>query len=436
VTVRETGETSTDYAHPYRPRPLAALNGLGRALSRWGLPQQPSLDVLSLMAAARRKEHLKDFGDPAFRRPLEILVHSIEREAELNLVGRFITRTRLVGMLANRLKLVELLRRDPSLASTPLRSPIVVSGLQRTGTTLLQRLLGSVPGARTVRAYENLDPMPAAPGRSSQDPRIRAAMTAQRALSYMAPDFFAIHPVEALEPEEEVVLMDHAFLSTTPEATMHVPTYASWLESEDQRPAYEMLRTMLNVIASGDAQPHPYWVLKTPHHLEWIETLFDVFPDAVVVQCHRDPQVTMGSFCSMVAHARGVFSDAVDPLEVGRHWSRKCTRMVNRAMDAREALESQGRGTFVDVSYYDLLKDPIAQVRRVHEAAGRPLTDEQTAAVERARSVHRKDKHGKHVYRLGDFGLTRDGFEAQMARYRERYAIPDEREMRTRGVRR
>src|SRR5262249_48955329 len=150
--------------------------------------------------------------------------------------------------------------------------------------------------------------------------RRAAGRLAESALRVLAPEFFAVHPVESEAPEEDILLLDHAFMSQAPEAMLHVPTYARWLESQDLRPAYRFLRRALQVLAwqRGGA----YWVLKTPHHLEFLAELLAVFPDAVIIQTHRDPQATMGSFCSMVAHGRGLFSDVVDPREVGRHWLR------------------------------------------------------------------------------------------------------------------
>jgi hypothetical protein len=149
----------------------------------------------------------------------------------------------------------------------------------------------------------------------------------------------------------------------------------------------------------------------------------EVFPEARVVQTHRDPRKTMGSYCSMVAHGRGVFSDHVDTREVSRHWLRKVIRVTKRSIAARERW---GEERFLDVSYYDLLDDPMAQVRRIYGFAGLELSDAAERAVRATRAENVQHKHGRHHYSLSDFGLTESGIDAEFAFYRERYGIPRE----------
>ena len=134
-----------------------------------------------------------------------------------------------------------------------------------------------------------LNPLPE-PNEKQDNPRsrIKKAKFAGRAMRYMAPEFFAVHPIEHDAPEEDIFLLDLSFMSQAPEATMHVPTYANWLENQDQTPAYEYMHKMLKLMhwqRTGTA-----WVLKTPHHMEYLETILNVFPDVYVVQTHRDPK--------------------------------------------------------------------------------------------------------------------------------------------------
>lgn len=407
-------ETSTDYRHPYRPRAIALANRLGRAASRVGL--RAPLDFGALMEAARRRTGLEDFGDPSFREPMAVLLDSIEREARLSPFGRVITRERLVSVLANRARVEAAVRADPGIASRPLAPPLVIIGLQRTGTTLLHRLLASNPRRRWLASWEALNPAPVE-RRGGEDPRIRDALRAERALSYLAPDFFAVHPVQARGPEEDVLLLDFAFRSTVPESTLRVPTYARWLEGVDQRPAYETMALLMRVLSSqrgGDDR----WLLKTPHHLEWLDVLFDVFPGTQIIWTHRDPVETVPSFCSMIAHGRGVFSDEVDPHEVGRDWSRKIARLVDRAVQTRSA---RGDASFIDVQYEDLVRDPIEQLRRIHAFTGEEFTADVERRAEEALAAHPQHAFGRHRYRVEDFGLTKAALRELFASYRARF---------------
>ncbi|MYA83180.1 MAG: SDR family NAD(P)-dependent oxidoreductase [Acidimicrobiales bacterium] len=416
--------TSTDYEHPFRPAPVRLLNRLGRAGSNLGLSDR--LDAEALREAARRKTGLSDFGDDGHAEALEVLVTSINAEARLSATGRLIQRSRLTGALVQRLRISELLRRHPEIADIDLGTVIVITGLQRTGTTLLHRLLISHPDFRGLSGAEALMPVPGAPDSDrAERARKRQAVLAQKSISYLAPEFMAIHPISHDEPEEDVLLLDLCFMSQSAEATMHVPTYARWLEAQDHTPAYEYLRQVLQVLSWQ--RPGRTWVLKTPHHLEHLDVLLRVFEGATVVQTHRDPRIALASFCSMVAHGRGMFSDQVDPVEIGRHWSAKTHRMVMRAMEVRA--ESPA-GQFVDVSYYDLMADPVAEVRRICEHAGIPFDERASGAATQYLEANPKNRFGRHDYRLGDFGLTDDTIDETFAAYREAYAIPIESDQR------
>jgi NAD(P)-dependent dehydrogenase (short-subunit alcohol dehydrogenase family) len=158
--------------------------------------------------------------------------------------------------------------------------------------------------------------------------------------------------------------------------------------------------------------------------MEFLAELLAVFPDAVIVQTHRDPQATIGSFCSMVAHGRGVFSDQVDARELGAHWLRKVRRMIDRSLAVRDA---RGPSAFVDVSYYELLKDPIAQVQRIYAHAGRALSAESMAAMRAVLAREVQHRHGRHVYSTRDFGLSPARIEETFGDYRARFAITRER---------
>jgi hypothetical protein len=410
-----THETSTDYRHPYRPKLVRVANRVAGELAKLR-PLRVPLDERSLLAAAKRKTGLTSFGDPDFHEPLRRLIVSVEGEARLHPLGRIITRTRLVSTLATRMRLERMIERDPGILDEKLTRPIVIVGLPRTGTTFLHRLLASDDTrVRALMSWEALMPVPLE-GETEPTKRIAAAQRSESALRYLAPDFFAVHPIDAVGPEEDILLLDLAFRSTVPEATMNVPSFASWLESVDQGPAYRMMAKALRALQRQRRPPAREWrwVLKTPHHLEWLDELPKVLDDPLIVWTHRTPREVVGSFCSMIAHGRGVFSDDVDPVEIGRFWLRKGKRMVERAMEARSRW---GKDDFVDVRYEDLIRDPVAIVRRIQERAGLPWTEETEASLSTSLRREVKDRHGKHRYSLEAFGLSNAQVDDAFAPY-------------------
>lgn len=413
-------ETSNRYDKPYRPLPIALFNRAGRVAERMGLLSD--LNVADLMNAARRKTGLKNFGDEWFVEPLTHLVDSINQEAKLTPLGKLIQKSRLEGALATRLRVRELLRNHAEIHDIKLGKVIIIAGLQRTGTTTLHRLLAADPNMRALLAWEALNPLPLPKEKPGHpEGRIAQARIAEKGLAYLAPEFFAIHPVEHDAPEEDILLLDLCFMSQSPEATLNVPSYAHWLEQQDHTRAYEYLRVLLKILQWQ--RPAQNWVLKTPHHMEHLDTILKVFPEATIVQTHRDPQKTTGSFCSMVAHGRGVFSDDVDARNVARHWLRKVNRLMQRSIDVRATADP---ARFVDVSYYELLQDPIAQVARIYQQAGIPFDADVARAAQATSERNVQNRYGKHRYDLKDFDLTKEDIEKQYGFYRERYSIPFE----------
>ena len=187
------------FQQPRFPPPVRAVLNAWKGFERLGVGRV-SLAEASLLAAARRSSGLHHFVDESFRAAMRRMLTSLEEEAHLHPLGRLAMRQILVRTLVNRLRLEALCDRHPEIAELPVAAPVFIVGLQRTGTTLLHRLLTCEPTLRPLLSWEALNPAPF-PGRHRRDPRIRQAERMQRGLRYLAPEFFAIHPVEALAPE-------------------------------------------------------------------------------------------------------------------------------------------------------------------------------------------------------------------------------------------
>jgi hypothetical protein len=412
-------QTSRDYSRPHRPAFVRLWNGLGRLA-----PGRP-LDADTLIAAARRAERLDRFDDEAaLRVPLERLLDALAGEARLTAFGKLMTREKLLGSLRVRLRAQAWFERHPEIRATPLARPIFVTGLQRSGTTLLQRLLGRLPGARSIAAWEAFEPAPELDWQRgtppAADPRFARTRRAERWMQRLSPDLFAVHPMDAAAPEEEAVLMDHGWLSQVSEVSYHVPSYRAWYEAQDQTPAYEWLTRAMQLLAWQ--QPGSFWVLKTPQHLEWLDVLFANFPDAIVVQTHRDPTTTLASYCSMIGHIRGLMSDHVDRRAIGEYGVGKIARMLDRATAVRDA---RGGAGFIDVDYRELTADPLAVLDRIVAEASLPIDGPlaQDAELRAWLTTQRQHRHGVHRYAGSDFGLDDAQLSERFASYRERFDL-------------
>jgi len=309
-----------------------------------------------------------------------------------------------------------------------LHPPLVTAGLSRTGTTMLQRLLASDPAAYSVLWWENRNPAPF-PGHvfGKRDARIDDAIEQVRQILAAAPELAAIHPWDPEGPDEEILLLEHSFYSTTPESMANIPSYRGWLRTRDHTPGYRYLEKLLKFLqwqkrrAGGAAER---WVLKTPHHLGHLDLLFRVFPEARVIQTHRDPLETIPSITSFYYSLWGMACDEPDPLEVGRQCGEHWARSLRRSLEVRDAM---GPEPFVDVDYQDVVRDPIGQVRRIYERFQLALRPEAEAAMQAWARDHSRDRRPAHDYSLEKFGYTREGIERDFAEYRERFILAGSR---------
>ena len=267
--------------------------------SSYSLGTRANLQKDSLMKAAQKATGLSDFGKDFWAKPLEVMLKSLHEEAGLHPIGRFITRQRIINLLSVRLRAEHYFKSYPEILEQELYPCMLIIGLQRTGTTKLQRLLAADPDNRSILSWEALNPAPVKRDIKSGKNRIKIARTSVKALKLMSPGFFAIHPIEYDAPEEDVLLLDVSFMSTTTEATMHVPTYAAWLENNDQSGAYAYMVKLLKLLQWQ--QPGKRWILKTPHHLEFLPQAKKYFGDVQFIWTHRDVNESIPSFLSMDA---------------------------------------------------------------------------------------------------------------------------------------
>ena len=402
---------------------VRSTNAAGVMLKRAGV-SLVSLDERSLLDAARRSTGHDDVGDDGFREPFREVLRGLETEARLTLVGRIAARQDVLGQLANRLRLEADGRRHPEIAAEEVRQPLFIVGLPRTGSTLLHHLLAQDPGSRVAQAWEVMFPSPppeAATYRS--DPRIDKAARQLTWFDALTPDFKTIHPLGAQLALECIAIMSPTFLSPRFHTTYHVPTYQEWLERQDLRPAYRFHRRFLQQLQWRT--PARRWVLKAPAHLFAFDALLETYPDARIVQTHRDPTTVLASVASLTAVLQRAFTDHLDPYEIGHEVSRRWTNGLDRAMRLRQSGRVAAE-RFFDVHYHDLLRDPMMVIRRIYAHFDVPLTEEASVAMRGFLAANPKDKHGAHRYSLSSFGLEADDLVRRFKAYREYYGVPRE----------
>ena len=238
------------------------------------------------------------------------------------------------------------------------------------------------------------------------------------------PDLAAVHPLEAEAPDEDAMLLEHAFQSTTPAAFANVPGYLRWHLAQDGRAAYRDHERLLKFVQWQKRQRGEavgWWVLKAPQHMLHLDLVLEHYPDALIVQTHRDPLETLPSLASMAFELQRLASDAASPRDAAEYALATSRARIARASAVRRTL-SEDR--FVDVWFGDAVADPLAQVERICALAGVPLPGEVRRAMLRFVEANRRDRRPSHAYTLEQFGLDADAIRRDFAEYRQTYVLP------------
>lgn len=416
-----TSRSTRTFEQPYRTFGARVFNLIGQRLRQWGLRRRLSSEAIC--DAARRWTKLHDFGDESFREPLQILLDSLEEDARLNPMGRLLCRLNCTHLAANRLRVHHFLQTHPEVTSEEVRRPIFVVGLPRTGTTLLHNLLCQDPEGRPLLFWEALHPAPD-PSVASGKPD-RRPLTAQRLVTLLnywgAPQLKTVHPLQADGPEECTFLLFSTFITPAFFLYGNVRGYLDWLHGPGRErviSSYEQYRTYLQVLQWR--QPPRHWVLKSPAHAFGLEALLQMFPDACVIQTHRDMKKVIPSACSLFAITQGLYSDAVDCRRLGQTVSQLLRRqLLERTAAARE----KHPGRVFDVDYSALLADPLGVVRQIYRYFGREISETMERGMKHWLARNPAHKHGVHRYELEQFGLTPQAIDRDFRDYRERFAV-------------
>jgi hypothetical protein len=370
--------------------------------------------VDDLHESASRLVGLDDFGpdDDNYREGLAVILDSYQRDADLTPFGSKICRVYLRGALAARLMAQAGWKQYPHYTEVLLERPIFVTGLPRTGTTALHRLLTADPSHQGLQMWLAEFPQPRPPRETWNANPVFAQLNAQFEQHHVEnPEFMGLHFMSADEVEECWQLLRQSLHAVAYETLAHLPTYAQWLAIQDWTPAYRRYRRNLQLIGLNDVGKR--WVLKNPSHLHALDALMATFPDALVVQCHRPAETIMGSMCSLAEAATEGWSNAYVGATIGADsldtWSRGLERFNSERAKHDPA-------QFCDVDYVDFVADPIGTVEGIYRHFGIELTEPASRGMHQ---MHAESKKGprapKHRYSLEDYGLTAEAVKERFA---------------------
>ena len=353
-----------------------------------------------------------DFGEPAWRERFATLVAATDA-APLHTLGRLLVRQEFLRALRTRILLGRRLEQDPGIASESLQAPVIVTGPARSGTTILFELLSLDPEVRAPRAFEALHPVPFESAGSDEERR-RLGECEQEFWADIQPEFAAIHELRSDLPVECVTLTAPSFCGAhwgmvTPGATAPIDPVAD----------YAFHRRILQLLQRG--QETRTWLLKTPAHLALLPLVFHTYPDAWIVQTHRDPAKTMPSTASTAAMVQWMRSDEVDLVALVQGIEAAFVAALNGVGSLRDGGTLPPR--FVDVHFQQLLRDPIASLRAAYDGMERRFTAAHADRVRRYLDDKPRGKFGVHRYLPEEWGFDRHELHQRMKPYIDRFGV-------------
>ena len=372
-------------------------------------------DVLmpeTMLAASVARTGLSDFGDPAFREGLDLLLSDV-RALDLGKGYAQASAGRIGMALDARARAIAGWKARPELLEQPIRQPVIIAGLVRSGTTALHLLMSLDPQFQGPEHWLTSVPMPRPP-RENWDgiPEYRAIAEGIAAFIAAAPEMADDHMMSAEGIEESLNILSMGFASNMWPSMWNVPNYDRWYRGRDDTDSYRWLADVLRLIGGGDQRR---WLLKNPTDLFSMREVLNVFPDAMIIQTHRDPVDAMPSISSLIFAARRLFcGDKADRGDVGRREMEMWAQSVERA----EAVRRTSANSFYDIEFGDFTRDQIGTVKGVYDHFGLTLSAETEAAMQAWLDAHPRRSAGGPKHRAEEYGLTVDQLRSRFAAYR------------------
>lgn len=405
---------------PDHPQWLETVN---REASAFNLPAVVPLDEQSLIDHACNSAGLNDFGDDLWRKPFQVLLKALEEEADLTLMGRLMARNDILLWLDTRLKVEETLKQNPEILEQQVEAPMVIVGLPRSGTSILFELLSQDPDVGVPETWEAMMPCPPPQAESYNiDPRIEQGHNIATQWNRVAPEFATMHEMGGRIPAECGQIMCPTFISDQIGALHQTPSYAMFCAQADFVPVYEYHKKILQILQWKN--PRKRWLLKAPEHQVHLETLLKVYPDARIVQTHRDPIKCMASTTSLMGTLYFMRSDQpfnaemFENIIMGEATSMRLENVIKQREDGVVP-----EVNIVDSRYQDLMDDPMACIENVYGHFNMALSEDTRARMLAYLDSKPKGKFGKHAYQI-DSSKAKE--RPLFKRYQELYSVPDE----------
>ncbi|MEQ8835592.1 MAG: sulfotransferase [Lacipirellulaceae bacterium] len=384
------------------------------------------LDDQSLVDSAKRMTGLSDFGDNDWVEPFQVFVDSLDREANLNLVGRLRARSHILHLLSGRLQIEQAYKQYPEIVEEKITEPIIVVGQGRSGTSFLVNLLAAIPENGFLSNWEAIFPCPPPKKETYQnDARIPKAEALISQINRVVPSMESMHEFSAWLPVEDVLIESFCFRGPSWMGTLgQVPSYDAYMATQDPIISIRYHERVLKLLQWKN--PRRRWAIKDVLFLDKMEQLLQVYPDACFVWPHRDPVKALASTISLIGTFQWSSSDTpfiAGSYEFATDLGQAASR-INRVIDKLEAGMVPDQQMF-HLHYSDLIENPLGVIAGMYAHFGFELSAESNLAVQNYINDNPRDSRPPHKFSLGSAQDVVNA-RAHFKRYQEHFAVPSE----------
>lgn len=385
-------------------------------------PERFEFALDQLHDAVTQDTGCSDFGAPDYLPGLKVLLQSMDYDPHFTERGKRLAWSSVIAALRSRALAVAAMRANPGFRDTPLPAPIVITGVPRTGTTALHRLMAVDERLQGLQTWLLDSPMPRPPRETWESyPSFQATQAAIDARAAAAPERKAAHQSAAEGVEECCIILRQSFTSNIWNCSgWSSATYDAWWQQQSEAASYRYLRDCIQLIGMND--PGQRWLLKNPGHIEHLHEIFAIFPDAKVIQTHRDPAKAIPSLVSLLVKLHPVFEDGRYDQRQRIMMVRETEKWANAAAKA-ESVKAAHPGQVLDVVHGDFHADPMGVLERIYGFIGLDITDELRPRLQQRIEEKPELQHGKHRYDIADYGMTEAEVRAVFGDYVERYDL-------------
>lgn len=366
-----------------------------------------------------------DFGGTDYREGLRILLLSMDRDPRFTARGRRVAWGSVVATLAARANAIKSMKDNPGFDAQPLLRPVVITGIPRTGTTALHKLMAVDPQFQGLETWLNAAPQPRPPRETWDDNPLFQEVAQQLTARYVAvPGVVAAHEMATAEVDECLFVLRQSFVSNLWNSGWYAPGYDAWWQSQSERESYRHYARVVQLV--GHKEPERRWLLKNPGHIANLDLVFAVFPDAKVIITHRDPAKAVPSLCSLMMKSHPLMDESPPDLRAKLMLARETEKWAEAVQDAHLVARAH-KGQVIDVVHADFHRAPMETIERIYGFAGLELSDATRSAMAQRIAEDPERQHGAHRYDITEFGMTQEAIRERFGDYIQRFDLVETR---------